>query len=85
MQTAEEVLTGYEGVYIAGDLADHRYRKAVAAAGSGCKAALEARVFLLVLQFGKCSMERHNSVPDRHFPFAPVREITMFAAVIVAG
>ena len=53
VQTTEEVLTDYEGVYVAGDLADHRYRQAITAAGSGCKAALEAREYLLDLQFRK--------------------------------
>lgn len=38
--------TGVEGIFVAGDAHDFRYKQVVMAAGDGCKAAMDAEKYL---------------------------------------
>jgi thioredoxin reductase (NADPH) len=48
--SADGVKTNVQGVFVAGDVYDVRYKQAVTAAGMGCKAAMDAEKYLEALE-----------------------------------
>lgn len=42
----DETKTSIEGIFVAGDVSDRKYRQAITAAGAGCKAAIDAERYL---------------------------------------
>ena len=51
-------LTNVEGVFVAGDVNDRRYRQAVTAAGAGCRAAMDVEKYLEAQEFKADSLAR---------------------------
>ena len=46
IQSSDGTTTNVEGVFVGGDVNDLRYKQAITAAGSGCKAAMDAEKYL---------------------------------------
>ncbi|HKU81401.1 MAG TPA: FAD-dependent oxidoreductase, partial [Candidatus Tumulicola sp.] len=52
ISSPDGVSTNVEGVFVAGDVNDLRYKQAVTAAGAGCRAAMDAEKYLEAMEFG---------------------------------
>jgi thioredoxin reductase (NADPH) len=46
IKSIDGVHTSMDGIFVAGDVEDHKYRQAITASGAGCKAALEVQKWL---------------------------------------
>jgi thioredoxin reductase (NADPH) len=51
IESPDGVRTNIEGVFVAGDVNDIRYKQAITAAGAGCRAAMDAEKYLEALEY----------------------------------
>ncbi|HEY8321974.1 MAG TPA: thioredoxin-disulfide reductase [Candidatus Baltobacteraceae bacterium] len=51
IESADGTTTNVEGVFVAGDVNDLRYKQAITAAGAGCRAAMDAEKHLEAMEF----------------------------------
>jgi len=51
IDSSDGTATNIEGVFVAGDVNDIRYKQAITAAGAGCRAAMDAEKYLEALEF----------------------------------
>ncbi|MDQ2679407.1 MAG: thioredoxin-disulfide reductase [Candidatus Eremiobacteraeota bacterium] len=51
IRSDDGTMTNIEGVFVAGDVYDIRYKQAITAAGSGCRAAMDAEKYLEAMEF----------------------------------
>ena len=55
IRSGDGVSTNVQGVFVGGDVFDIRYKQAITAAGSGCKAAMEAEKYLETIESAHAS------------------------------